>query len=64
VEQQRIACAGDDQNDMPMLAWAGHSAVMPHTPEAVARAALQRLPGSGVASLAPWLAALADLPND
>jgi hydroxymethylpyrimidine pyrophosphatase-like HAD family hydrolase len=62
VPRERTAAAGDDQNDRPMLGWAGSSAAMPHTPDEVAQAAQQRLPGAGVASLAPWLHALAGLP--
>lgn len=63
VPRERTAAAGDDQNDMPMLAWAGSSAVMPHTPDRVAAAAQQRLAGSGVEALAGWLEALAALPQ-
>jgi hydroxymethylpyrimidine pyrophosphatase-like HAD family hydrolase len=64
VAQERTAAAGDDQNDKPMLAWAGASAAMPHAPADVAAAAQQRLPGEDVAALAPWLEALAGLPAD
>lgn len=61
ADRMSCAAAGDDQNDVPMLEWAGHSAAMPHTPEELATKASQLLTGSGPASLAPWLRGLAHL---
>jgi hydroxymethylpyrimidine pyrophosphatase-like HAD family hydrolase len=61
IPRAAVAAAGDDVNDIPMLAWAGYSAAMPQAPESVVAAADRRLEGQGVAALADWLTELLEL---
>ncbi len=59
IAQNQVLAVGDSVNDVSMLSWAGHSAAPEHCDHYARAAAMEILPGPGVAGVAELLRAVA-----